>query len=139
MNKWLLLLVVIVVIAAALLFIFRREAMDLFFDMFVAEPERTEDAGIWQERISLFTGGASVKDRDFLIRKLMALSAAAGETHFARLAYKYYYEDFEKMASDGTLDAAENRALRDLYSEVLPEELVEQWYRERGRLVIGQE
>lgn len=139
MNKWLLLLIAVVIVVAALLFVFRREAMDLFFDMFVDEPERTEDASGWERRISHFAGGATVEDRDFLIRKLMALSAAAGETHFARLAYKYYYEDFEKMAADGTLDAAENSALRNLYSEVLSEELVEKWFRERGRLIIGED
>lgn len=139
MNKWLLVLVVIVIAIGTLLFFFRRETLDLFFNVFVAEPERTEDSGKWEERITNFEDGITSEERDFLIRKLMALSAAAEETHFARLAYKYYYEDFEKMAADGTLDEAENRALRKLYSEVLPENLVEKWFRERGKLVIGED
>jgi len=33
--------------------------------------------------------------------------------------------------------AAENRALRELYSEVLSEDEIERWYKDRGRLIIG--
>ncbi|HUX08027.1 MAG TPA: hypothetical protein VMX35_12000 [Acidobacteriota bacterium] len=136
MRKWLLIAIPVILLIVYLVVIHQQELTELLFH-FVDEPEPTEDGSIWEGRITGFEGGATAADRDFLIRKLMAFSAAAKETSFGRLAYKYYYEDFAKMAGDGTLDARENRQLRELYSEVLSEAQVEQWFKERGRLVIG--
>ncbi len=136
MRKWLLIAILVILLLVSLVVIYRQELIEFVFS-FVDEPELTEDGVVWESKITGFVGGTTIADRDFLIRKLMALSAAAKETNFGRLAYKYYYEDFEKMAGDGTLDAAENRALRELYSEVLSQEEVEQWFREGGRLILG--
>ena len=139
MRKW---IVIFAGIVLALLFLtvaFKSVTLDLFFGAFVDEPEPTTDGEAWRAKITAFEDGTGPADRDFLILKLMAFSAAARETHFARLAYKYYYEDFEKMAEDGTLDGRENTGLRELYSEVLSEEMIEKWHREGGRIVIGEE
>jgi hypothetical protein len=135
-RKWLLIAVPVLVLIASFVVIYKQALIGLVFQL-VDEPEPTEDGAVWEGKITGYSGGATEADRDFLIRKLMALSAAAKETSFGRLAYKYYYEDFEKMAADGTLDGKENHQLRELYSEVLSQAQVEQWYRERGRLVIG--
>ncbi len=136
MRRWLLIAILVILLLVSLVVIFRQELIEFFFS-FVDEPELTQDSAVWESRITGFEGGVTADDRDFLIKKLMALSAAAEETSFGRLAYKYYYEDFERMAADNTLDAAENRALRELYSEVLSQEEVEQWFREGGRLILG--
>jgi hypothetical protein len=138
MKKLLLTLIPALVLIISFVFIYKQQLICFVFQ-FVNEPEPTTDATTWQSRIVNFAGGATPADRDFLIHKLMAFSAAAEETSFARLAYKYYYEDFAKMAADGILDVEENRQLRDLYSEVLSEAQVEQWYKDRGRLIIGNE
>jgi hypothetical protein len=137
MNKWMIVIAMILIALISVVVVYKDVLVELMFG-FIDEPKLTTDQALWQSRITMFQGGTTADDRDFLIRKLLAFSAASTETNFARLAYKYYYEDFEKMTADNTLDATENSNLRSLYSDVLPEEDIEHWFRTRGRLVIGE-
>ena len=139
MRNWIVIVAGIVLALLLLALAFKSVTLDLFFNAFVDEPEPATDGEAWRAKITSFADGTGPADRDFLILKLQAFSAAAQETHFARLAYKYYYEEFEKMAEDGTLNGRENTSLRELYSEVLSEETIEKWHREGGKLVIGEE
>ncbi len=114
----------------------------------IADPQGFADFVIaWDEDIDLTVDGKTIEatieefeeglgpeDRGFAVKKMMVLLARKLENEESTRYWEEYSRALEEVAEDRLLTAEENTRLREMFSDFVSEEDVNNWFEELRKL-----